>query len=142
MSCSLSSFYKKLGPNFTNFNSEVAAIKRALQQRMYRLNTFKKAVRLESCYPSNCEKSRRPKWRNQGNLTNLMIIQLYALKKLIVLPWITAHCNISGNEKALKKAQHLDLVLKYLTITSIHIWIIPQNLPYESIKRLIKSKFK
>jgi Ribonuclease HI len=131
--CELFSFYKNQGSNTTNFDGEITAIDIALQHILYRTNEFQNAVILSdskaaiqaiSNYsedPSSTIREIRSK-----------IKQIYNLKKKLVLQWVPAHCGLIDNENA-------DYLPKKGTKISIPV---SQTAPFESVKRLIKTKYR
>ncbi|KAI5720833.1 hypothetical protein M8J77_012264 [Diaphorina citri] len=131
--CELFSFYKRLGTFTTNFDGEIAAIKIALLQILNRANQFERAVILSDSKAAiqsitNCSEDPSVEIREIRSI----IKQLQNQKKTIALQWVPAHCGLAGNDNA-------DYLAK--KGTSIPFSITPK-LPYESAKRLIKSKFK
>ncbi|KAI5738059.1 hypothetical protein M8J77_002519 [Diaphorina citri] len=131
--CELFSFYKRLGTFTTNFDGEIAAIKIALLQILNRTNQFERAVILSDSKAAiqsitNCSEDPSVEIREIRSI----IKQLQNQKKTIALQWVPAHCGLAGNDNA-------DYLAK--KGTSIPFSITPK-LPYESAKRLIKSKFK
>ncbi|KAI5754580.1 hypothetical protein M8J77_009716 [Diaphorina citri] len=131
--CELFSFYKKLGRFTTNFDGEIAAIKIALQHTLYRTNQFENAVILsdsKAAIQAIVNNNEDPS--EEIREIRRIIKQLYIQKKSLVLQWIPAHCDLAGNETA-------DYLAKKGTKISS---TSPQNIPYDSVKRLLRSTFK